>query len=319
MKLPGVALTVGVVLVLAALIVVVTLPDTIPAVLTSSRATHSPVAAATPSPSPGASPSTSPSPSPPDRTAALQALTSDLTKLAAGARFSVSLVELSGTAPLVLWSIKPDTSWTADSQYKLALLMAEAQGIGSGKLKATDKLCYKATDYEAGWYQDYFAGNCYTRAFLAQRVGHYSDNTAARILLRYLGGATALNTFAKSMGATQSKFFTPNTTTSADLARMWAAETTATGGGAGARSWLYPLFTKTYSETGIPKGTPKAPVVHQSSYSRGNFSDAALVVNGPKGAYVLTIWANGPAYTAGWAIISKMATRVWQFEVARPA
>jgi beta-lactamase family protein len=320
LKFAGAAMTLGVVVLLLTLFIVVVVPDTIPLVFTGSRAkpSPSPVAAVTPSPSP--LPSPTPSPSPPNRTAALQKLAADLNRIASagGARASVSLTELGGTAPLALWSIKGTTSWQADSTYKLPLLMAEAQGIANGKFKATDSLCYKSSDYEAGWYADYAPGKCYTRQVLATRIGHYSDNTAAHILVRYLGGSTALNAFAKSMGATGSKFFLPNTTTTNDLANLWAAEARGDAGGAVAQKWLYPLLTKTYWESGIPAGTPKAPVIHKVGYNGKSINDAALVVRGPMGAYILTICTYGPGNATGWNVVSKMANRVWLFEAARP-
>jgi beta-lactamase family protein len=314
-------MSIAVVLLLATLFIVVVVPDTLPFVFTGNRGSHpspTPVAAVSPSPSP--LPSPTPSPSPPNRTAALQKLASDLTRIAgaAGARASVSLVELGGTAPLALWSVKGDTTWQANSTYKLPLLMAEALGIATGKLKTTDSLCYRSSDYEAGWYADYAPGKCYTRQVLATRIGKYSDNTAAHILVRYLGGTTALNAFAKSAGATQSKFFLPNTTTTNDLARLWAAEASGLAGGAAAQKWLYPLITNTYWESGIPAGTPRGPVVHKVGYNGRSINDAALVVRGPKGAYILTICTYGPGNAAGWNVVSKLANRVWVFEGARP-
>ncbi len=323
LKLAGAGLSVAVLLLLSALFVVVVFPGVIPLVLVGSRATPSlsPVAAATPSPSPLPSPSPSPSPSPISRTADLQKLTADLNKIAAtgGARVSVSLVELAGTAPIAIWSLKGDTVWQANSTYKLPLLMAEAQGIASGKFKGADRLCYKSTDFEAGWYDDYVPGECFTRTQLALRVGRYSDNTAGHMMVRYLGGAAALNAFARSMGATQSKFYVTNTTTTADLARLWAAEAHGAGGGAVAQSWLYPMLTGTYWESGIPAGTPKARVIHKTGTALAVLNDAALVVNGPHGAYVVAICTTGPDNAAGWQVISKMAARVYQFEAARPA
>ncbi len=121
------------------------------------------------------------------------------------------------------------------------------------------------------------------------------------------------------MGATGSKFYLPNTTTSADLARLWTSEATGDGGGAAAQRWLYPLLTNTYWESGIPAGTPRAPVVHKVGYDGKSINDAALVIRGPKGAYVLTICSLGPGYGAGWQVVSRLATRVWQFEAARPS
>jgi beta-lactamase family protein len=315
-------MTIGVVLLLATLFIIVVVPDTLPFVFTGSRGAHpSPTAVAVVSPSPSPSPLISPSPSPPpNRTAALHKLAADLNRIAGagGARASVSLIELGGTAPLALWSVKGDTSWQADSTYKLPLLMAEAQGIATGKLKTTDSLCYKSSDYEAGWFADYAPGKCYTRQVLATRIGQYSDNTAAHILVRYLGGSAALNAFARSIGAIESKFFLPNTTTTNDLARLWLAEARGLAGGAAAQKWLYPLITNTYWESGIPAGTPRGPVVHKVGYNGKSINDAALVVRGPKGSYILTICTYGPGNAAGWDIVSKMANRVWVFEGARP-
>ena len=321
LKLAGVSLTAGAVVLVVALFVAVVLPSTRP------HPSSTPVAAVTPSPSPSPSelpsptPSPSPSPSPPSRTASLTKLAADLNKIAAagGARVAVTLVELGGVAPIAGWSIKGDAVWQADSTYKLPLLMAEAQGIASGKYKTTDSLCYRTSDYEAGWYDDYVPGKCFTRQNLATRVGHFSDNTAAHILIRYLGGSAALNTFATAMGTKGSKFFLPNTTTSADLARLWSSEARGLAGGTAAQKWLYPLLTKTYWESGIPAGTPRATVVHKVGFNGKSLNDAALVVNGPKGGYILTICTYGPGNAAGWNVISQMATRVWQFEAARPS
>jgi beta-lactamase family protein len=323
LKLAGGSLSALVVLLLAALFIVVVIPDTLPFVLTGSGGGRqaTPVAAVTPSPTPTLLPSPTPSPSPPNRTAAFRKLAADLDKIAAagGARVSVSLIELGGVAPIPLWSLRGDSVWQADSTYKLPLLMAQAQGIASGKYKGTDSLCYKSSDYEPGWYDDYAPGKCFTRNVLATRIGRYSDNTAAHILIRYLGGSAALNTFAKAMGAQGSKFFLPNTTTTADLARLWASEATGVAGGDAAKKWLYPLLTNTYWESGIPAGTPRAPIVHKVGYNGKSINDAALVVRGPKGSYILTICTLGPGYAAGWNIVSKLATRVWQFEAARPS
>ena len=323
LKFAGVVMSVGVVLLLAVLFVTVVAPGSLPFVFTGGRGAHpspTPVAAVSPSPSPLPSPTPSPSPTPPNRSPALQKLAADLNRIAAagGARASVTLIELAGTAPLAMWSMKGDASWQADSTYKLPLLMAEAQGIAMGKFKSTDLLCYKSSDYEAGWYDDYVPNKCFTRIDLATRVGHFSDNTSAHILIRYLGGSTALNAFARSMGAKESQFFLSNTTTSNDLARLWASEAKGNAGGSVAQKWLYPLITNTYWESGIPAGTPRAPVIHKVGYNGKSINDAALVVRGPKGAYILTICTYGPGNAAGWSVVSKLANRVWLFERARP-
>src|SRR5207245_9363356 len=113
------------------------------------------------------------------------------------------------------------------------------------KYNATYNTYYKTSDYDVVWIFDYMPVTCYARNTLAQRVGHYSDNTAAHILVRYLGGSTALNAFARSMGAVQSKFWVPNTTTTGDLARLWWYEAVGAAGGQGGPGWAHPLITET--------------------------------------------------------------------------
>lgn len=325
LKLAGLTLSGLAGLALVATIVIVAFPATVAWLPLGSRTAPSPsiVAAVTPTPAatPSALPSPTPSPTPPNRTAAIRKLAADLNKIAAagGARIGVSLIELGGVAPLGLWSLNGSTIWKAESTYKLPLLMAEAQGIASGKFKGTDALCYRSSDYEEGWYDDYTPGRCFARNVLARRVGQYSDNTAAHILVRYLGGSAALNKFASAMGAKGSKFFLPNTTTTADLARLWASEVTGVAGGDAAQKWLYPMLTNTYWESGIPAGTPRGPVIHKVGFDGKSINDAAYVARGPKGGYILTICTYGPGNAAGWNVVSKLATRVWQFEAARPS
>src|SRR5438876_852322 len=165
-------------------------------------------------------------PSPPVSTvlaaSAFDQLRTDLEAIAArsGARVGISLQELSGPRRNTL-SLGGSASFTAASAYKVPLLMAEAQQIASGQARGADVLCFNPGDAEDGWFDDYDLGSCFTRDELSLRAGRYSDNTAARILVRYLGGAVALNAYAKSIGMTASMLWVPNTTTPDDLRAAW--------------------------------------------------------------------------------------------------
>jgi beta-lactamase class A len=315
-----VAWVAGGVAVVALVLSLVTIGATIRYELTRGGA--SPPAAA-PSPTPSASTSPTPPASPsPTATVSLPprsftALSASLTTIerAAGARISVSLIELGGSQREA-WSLGGDVKWTAASTYKLPLLMDEARGIADGRLHGSDVLCYGASDWETGYFTDYDPGECFTRDVLAERVGRWSDNTAAHILVRYLGGGDALNAFAKSMGATESEFYDDNFTTSSDLARLWNSEARGDAGGAAAQRWLYPLLTNTADEAGIPAGTPSAPVIHKFGAIGTNLHDAALVAKGPHGPYVLVICSDAGA-AGGWPLLARIAKQVWQFEFAR--
>jgi beta-lactamase class A len=267
-------------------------------------------------------------------TAGASYLTSEATKLVApssltltaaidelvassGGSAGVTLVELTGTTPLV-WSFNGDSVFTAASTYKLAALMMEAESIASGATDPNGLVCYQESDYESGWFDDYTDGNCYTRNELALRAGLYSDNTAGHMLVRDVGGADALNAWAAAIGAKQSVFFTDNTTTSNDLATLWDAEAAGKLGGAPAQSWLYPLLTNTATEAGIPAGVAsRSTVVHKTGTLDDVANDAALVAGGPRGAYVLTVMTAGLGGDSGWQLISSISSTVWTFEASR--
>ena len=256
------------------------------------------------------------SPMPPRNFDGLQASVVQLLQ-AGGARGGVTLVELDGPNPQS-WSYNGSQTFTAASTYKLPLLMQEAQNVASGRWRSTDRLCFQSADYEDGWYTDYDTGTCMNRVQLDRRVGQSSDNTAAHILVRVAGGATVLRRYATSHGARQSVFYDPNTTTSGDLARLWAEEATGKAGGRAAQQYLYPMLTRTTYEKGIPAGVPgTATVVHKIGILDGIVNDAALVTNGPHGSYVLTICTVGRGGDAGWKVLADISRAVWQFEAAR--
>jgi beta-lactamase class A len=248
----------------------------------------------------------------------LTALISQLVA-SSGGTAGVTLVELGGATPIA-WSYNGSGTFTAASTYKLAALMMEAQLIASGATDPNGFVCYEDSDYEAGWYDDYSAGACFTRYELAWRAGQDSDNTAGHMLVRDLGGADALNAWAAANGATHSVFFSDNTSTSDDLAVLWAAEAKGSLGGSAAQTWLYPLLIDTATEAGIPSGVAsRSTVVHKTGTIDAVENDAALVVSGPKGAYVLTVMTDGLGGDAGWQLIASISAEVWTFETARAA
>jgi beta-lactamase class A len=283
----------------------------------SATPTAAPSAGPTADPRPTVASAPSPAPTPAARsTAQLQA---EVVQLAqeSDANVGVALVELGGSQPLS-WNYQGDQSFVAASTYKLPLLMEEAQLLAAGSIGASDSLCYSDTDWEDGWFADYADGSCYTRQELATRVGQESDNTAAHILADTIGGGSGLNAYARAHGAMESEFYDPNTTTANALARLWVNEASGQAGGAAAQRWLYPLLTHTNYETGIPFGTPSGTnVVHKIGILDSEVNDAALVTNGPRGAYVLVVMTDGPGGSGGWQLAAAISSAVWQFEAAR--
>lgn len=246
-------------------------------------------------------------------------LRSDLDIIAArnSAQIEVDLEELSGPRRTSL-AISGNQGFYAASAYKLPLLMAEAQAIATGQASPSDVLCYDPSDQEDGWFTDYGIGTCFSRQDLAVRAGRYSDNTAAHILVRYLGGPDALNGYARSAGMTSSALWDPNTTTATDLATVWVNEVLGRLGGGGAQQWLYPILSHTAFEQGIPAGLPGGvTVVHKVGDMYGVENDSAYVTNG-RISYVLTVAVEGPDEATGWSVIAQLSQRIWQYETGRP-
>src|SRR5207237_9790783 len=131
-----------------------------------------------------------------------------------GAGLAVALIELGGPDPEA-WSLAGSQQFEAASTYKLPLLMWIAQMVAAGQLDVAGEVCYLDSDWEDGWFTDYTTGDCFTRQELAARVGLYSDNTAAHMLVRDLGRSDSLNAFARAYGATVSIVDDVTTTTAA--------------------------------------------------------------------------------------------------------
>lgn len=247
------------------------------------------------------------------------ALVAALQQLVAGsgANVGVTVVELAGSDPLK-WSLDGGAVFTAASTYKLVALMMESQNIASGRTDPNGLVCYVPSDYEAGWFDDYAPGVCFTRNELASRAAKESDNTAGHMLVRDVGGSDALNSWAASVGTTSSAFFVDNTTTAADLAVLWVAEANGDLGGLAAQAWLYPLLAGTTTENGVPAGVAGgSTVIHKTGTIDAEENDAALVISGPDGPYVLIVMTDGLGGAAGWELIAAISAAVWQEEASR--
>ena len=232
-----------------------------------------------------------------------------------GARVGLVVVDLSYASPRRT-ALNADDSFVAGSTYKFVALMATAERIAAGSLKSTDRLCFRQSEYEEGWFTDYRPGQCYTRQTLAVRAGQYSDNTAGHMLVDGLGGSRVLNQYAQAHGATNSAFFYPNRTTAGDLAALWTAEATGRAGGAPAQQWLYPLLTRTAFESGVPAGVPRsAQVVHKVGWLDDTVNDAALVT-APNTRYVLVIMSDGLGGDPAWALLARLSAIVWAHTAA---
>jgi beta-lactamase class A len=279
--------------------------------LTPSDATPAPISTAVAeAASATAVPAVPPVPPGPD-----SRLLTELQAVIAGsrARVGVAVVDLRGPQPKRT-ELNSGAAFEAASTYKLVALMANAERIAAGSMKSGDRLCFRTSEAEDGWFKDYASGQCFSRQALAMRAAQYSDNTAGHMLVDSLGGGRALNAYARSRGAGHSAFYYPNRTTAGDLAALWTSEALGQAGGQGAQQWLYPLLTRTAFEQGIPAGVPaSARAVHKVGWIDSTVNDAALVT-APGARYVLVVTTDGLGGEPGWALVSRISAIVWKYE-----
>ena len=230
----------------------------------------------------------------------------------AGGHMAISWQELDGA---VHWNVNGDDQFTAASTYKLGVLAAEAQRIASGAASSLNQLCFQSDDYENGYFGDYGPGACFALQDLAYRAGHYSDNTAAHMLVRDLGGPDVLNATVASWGAVNSQLFLPNVTTANDLSAIWTAVYQGKAGGSVGQQWLYPILEHLNNESGITLGTGTGiTVAHKGGDIYSLSHDTALVFAAHP--YVLTVMSDGVdgGYDQSVALIQQVGALVWAYE-----
>ena len=228
---------------------------------------------------------------------------------ASGASVGVTLIELGGPAPLV-WSFNGSGVFTAASTYKLVALMMEAQNIAAGRTNANGLVCFEDTDYEAGWYDDYESGACFTRNELARRAGREDDVAVG--IAEPLMGCLALRAGEHVLHERRPEV------AAGECRHVTHPEASGSLGGQAAQSWLYPFLTSTKTESGIPAGVGgQSAVVHKTGTLDEVDNDAALVVSGPNGPYTLTVMTDGLGEDSAWQLIASISQTVWSFEGAR--
>lgn len=209
--------------------------------------------------------------------------------------FGISVIAPDGSA----WGINDEGMATAASTYKMPVLEVEAQLIAASPAAASDQLCFTAADYEDGPFNDYYEGWCSDRLSLMRRVGLHSDNTAAHILVRYLGGWAAVQAWIDSLGPNSDRLYDPNQATAHDLATIARGyEAMSPGAQAVASS----VMTGSDFEAAIPAALTQGQVViHKVGWYGIDTWDVALVRLPNQGDVAIAIWVSG-----GWEDFSSV-------------
>ena len=150
-----------------------------------------------------------------------------------------------------------------------------------------------------------------------------SDNVAARLLLRHVGGVEAVNRTLAALGLEQTRLYAddrPNTTTAAEMAALLAglaarAETAPTRAGAPAPAagTLAALLALPQAQAWLAQGVPRGvPVAHKSG-QLPNLRHDAGVVYAPRGPYVLVVLTDDLSdQDAAEAFVARLSRAVYE-------
>jgi len=216
--------------------------------------------------------------------------------------------------------LQPDLPLSAASSIKVPILLASLEDLDGGKLRWNEPmpLTKEVVGGGAGWMANKPLGTLFPFVAAATEMIRVSDNTATNLLIRRLGGKTALNTRFRSLGltATVVNNWLPdldgtNTTSSRDLARSIALVDTGDKLTPRARDLFREIMATSRTNTLIPLGLlmglgkdssdpdsellPAGITVYNKTGDIGiAYSDAALVQlpNGQRA--VLALMVKGP-------------------------
>jgi beta-lactamase class A len=179
--------------------------------------------------------------------------------------------------------LDPDAAMPAASSIKTPILLAGLEDLDAGKLRWNQplQLTKELVGGGAGWMATKPVGTRFPFYEAATEMIRVSDNSATNLLIKQLGGKTALNNRFQSMGltATTVNNWLPdldgtNTTSSRDLARSIAIVDTGESLSPRARDLFREIMGTSRTNTLIPLGLLKALGKESSN------TDAELLAHG---------------------------------------
>jgi beta-lactamase class A len=162
--------------------------------------------------------------------------------------------------------MQPDLPLPAASAIKVPILLASLEDLDGGKLRWNEPmpLTKEVVGGGAGWMANKPLGTRFPFFEAATEMIRVSDNTATNLLIKRLGGKTALNARFQSLGlpATVVNNWLPdlngtNTTSARDLARTIALVDTGQKLGPRARDLFREILASSGTNTLIPLGLLK--------------------------------------------------------------
>jgi beta-lactamase class A len=204
-----------------------------------------------------------------------------------------------------------DQEFNAASLGKLPLLMALYRAAATGQVDLDDKISMQYSDVQAygtGVLQTYPIGYTMTLRECAEYLIKKSDNTAWKMLDRYLGTDYVRAELYRA-GAHSTEYWIPNTTTPNDVLLMLEKISDPSYTTPKLSAEMLDLMQNTDFEDRLPQPLPEGTrVSHKIGYYGSTFADAGVVfpqgANDTKDAYFIVVMAT----QTGWGT-SREATQ----------
>ena len=191
-----------------------------------------------------------------------------------------------------------DQSFTAGSLGKLPTLMTLYRSAALGEVNLEDEISMLSSDVQAygtGVLYKYPVGTTMTLRECARHLIQESDNTAWKMLTRYLGRAN-IQAELNSVGATSTGYWIPNDTTPNDVLLMLEKISDPSYTSPELSAEMLEFMTNTDFEDRLPEPLPEGTrVAHKIGSYGDTFGDAGLVF--PEGsreeAYFVVVVTDG--------------------------
>lgn len=210
--------------------------------------------------------------------------------------------------------INEDKIMTAASVIKLPVLTVYYQAVDGGKLDPEEIYALAEKDrwkYGTGSMQNQAAGTKYTYKQVAYLVANQSDNMGAEVLIKKLGGYTAVQKAVEKLGLNQTDL-NKNETTAAEAGKLLeviAKKKLLTNE---SRAELFKNLTNTVLEDRIPAGVPSGiEVVHKFGSENGVVNDCGIVR--ALKPYVICLMSTGINAGEAEVVWPKISRLIWEW------
>jgi beta-lactamase class A len=209
-----------------------------------------------------------------------------------------------------------DRRFLAASLNKLPVLMTLYRAAASGAVDLDDMISMQASDVQAygtGVLYEYPVGHTISLRECARLLIKESDNTAWKMLDRYLG-RDFIRAELYRVGARSTEYWFPNTTTPEDVQLMLEKISDPSYTTPDLSAEMLDLMTNTSFEDRLPQPLPDGTrVSHKIGYYGSTFADAGIVFpEGDRDAYFIVVMASETGWSSSREATQEMSLATYR-------